>query len=122
VSAFASIGDFSRMTISVKALRHYHEVGLLPPADIDPVTGYRRYAVDQVPTGQVIRRLRELGMSLDDVRAVIDAPDVRTLGWAFLGQRPSLLATGGGGGLCLTGVWVARRRGSGGPRWPSRRH
>jgi DNA-binding transcriptional MerR regulator len=73
-----SIGDFSRMTfLSVKALRHYHEVGLLPPAEIDPDSGYRRYRLEQVPTAQVIRRLRELGMSLDDVRVVIEASDVR---------------------------------------------
>jgi len=77
VSTLVNIGDFSRMTfLSVKALRHYHEVGLLPPAEIDPDSGYRRYELDQVPTAQVIRRLRELGMSLDDVRTVIDAPDV----------------------------------------------
>ena len=77
MSALVSIGDFSRMTfLSVKALRHYHEVGLLPPAETDPDTGYRRYELSQVPTAQVIRRLRELDMSLDDVRAVIEAPDV----------------------------------------------
>jgi DNA-binding transcriptional MerR regulator len=73
-----SIGDFSRMTfLSVKTLHHYHEVGLLPPAAIDPDTGYRRYDVAQVPMAQVIRRLRELGMPLDDVRGVIEAPDVQ---------------------------------------------
>jgi DNA-binding transcriptional MerR regulator len=78
MSTLVSIGDFARMTfLSVKALRHYHEVGLLPPAEIDPDTGYRRYRVEQVPMAQVIRRLRDLGMSLDDVRSVIDAPDVR---------------------------------------------
>jgi DNA-binding transcriptional MerR regulator len=77
VSTLVGIGDFSRMTLlSVKALRHYHELGLLRPADIDHDTGYRRYRLEQVPTAQVIRRLRELGMSLDDVRAVIEAPDV----------------------------------------------
>jgi DNA-binding transcriptional MerR regulator len=32
--------------------------------------------LEQVPTAQVIRRLRDLGMSIDDVRAVIEAPDV----------------------------------------------
>ena len=62
--------------LSVKTLHHYHEVGLLPPAAIDPDTGYRRYDVAQVPTAQVIRRLRELGMPLEDVRGVIEAPDV----------------------------------------------
>lgn len=77
MSTLLSIGDFSRMTfLSVKTLRYYHEVGLLPPAEIDRDTGYRRYAVTQVSTAQVIRRLRGLGMSLDDVRVVIDAPDV----------------------------------------------
>jgi DNA-binding transcriptional MerR regulator len=78
MTTLVGIGDFSRMTmLSVKALRHYHEVGLLPPAEIDPDTGYRRYRLEQVPTAQVIRRLRELDMSLDDVRLVIEAPDVR---------------------------------------------
>ncbi|MBA2553013.1 MAG: MerR family transcriptional regulator [Geodermatophilaceae bacterium] len=72
-----SIGDFSRMTyLSVKALRHYHDIGLLEPADIDPFTGYRRYRTTQVPSAQVIRRLRELGMPLHDVKAVLNAPDV----------------------------------------------
>ena len=72
-----TIGDFSRMTyVGVKALRHYHEIGLLVPADIDPVSGYRRYRPSQVPTAQVIRRLRDLGMPLERVRAVLAAPDV----------------------------------------------
>lgn len=77
MSTLVGIGDFARMTfLSVKALRHYHEVGVLEPAAVDPETGYRRYEVEQVPTAQVIRRLRELGMPLEDVRAVIEAPDV----------------------------------------------
>jgi DNA-binding transcriptional MerR regulator len=64
--------------LSVKTLRHYHEVGLLLPAAIDSESGYRRYQVAQVPRAQVIRRLRELGMPLEDVRFVMEAPDVRT--------------------------------------------
>ncbi|SER74347.1 DNA-binding transcriptional regulator, MerR family [Mycobacterium sp. 88mf] len=67
-----SIGDFSRMTqLSVKTLRHYHEVGLLEPDRIDSSTGYRYYVADQVPTAQVVRRLRQLGMPIADVRAVL---------------------------------------------------
>jgi DNA-binding transcriptional MerR regulator len=77
MSTLVTIGDFSRMTyLSVKALRHYHEVGLLEPADIDPATGYRLYRPDQVPTAQVIRRLRDLAMPLEDVRTVLNAEDV----------------------------------------------
>lgn len=67
-----SIGDFSRMTqLSVKTLRHYHDVRLLEPHHVDPSTGYRYYTVDQVPTAQVVRRLRDLGMPVADVRAVL---------------------------------------------------
>jgi DNA-binding transcriptional MerR regulator len=74
-----SIGAFSRMTfLSAKALRHYHEIGLLEPASVDPSSGYRQYSVAQVPVAQVIRRLRDLGMPLADVRRIVRAPDVAT--------------------------------------------
>lgn len=71
-----SIGDFSRMTyLSVKALRHYHEVGVLEPAEVDPDSGYRYYRPAQVGTAQTIRRLRDLGVPLDSVRTIVQAPD-----------------------------------------------
>jgi DNA-binding transcriptional MerR regulator len=72
-----NIGDFSRMThLSVKALRHYHDMGILEPAAIDPQSGYRSYDAGQVTSAQVIRRLRDLGMPLDSIRAVLTAPDL----------------------------------------------
>lgn len=72
-----AIGEFSRMThLSVKALRHYHDVGLLVPAEVDPASGYRFYSPDQVPIAQVIRRFRDLGMPLDEIRDVLQASDV----------------------------------------------
>jgi DNA-binding transcriptional MerR regulator len=71
-----SIGDFSQIThLSVKTLRRYHEAGLLQPAEVDPHTGYRYYAPAQVPTAQVIRRFRELGMPVREVREVLAATD-----------------------------------------------
>jgi DNA-binding transcriptional MerR regulator len=71
-----AIGDFSRMThLSIKALRHYHDVGLLTPAEIDPASGYRFYDPGQVPIAQVIRRFRDLGMPLEEIREVLQAPD-----------------------------------------------
>jgi DNA-binding transcriptional MerR regulator len=74
VNELFTIGEFSRTThLSVKALRHYHDLGLLEPAAIDRATGYRAYAVAQVPAAQVIRRLRDLDMPLDEVGAVLDA-------------------------------------------------
>lgn len=73
-----SIGDFSQIThLSVKTLRRYHEAGLLRPAEVDPHTGYRYYATTQVPTAQVIRRFRELGMPVREVREVLSATDPR---------------------------------------------
>lgn len=77
MGVLVSIGDFSRMTyLSVKALRHYHEIGLLEPAQVDATTGYRSYDTSQIPIAQVIRRFRELDMPLEQVKEVVDAPDV----------------------------------------------
>jgi DNA-binding transcriptional MerR regulator/effector-binding domain-containing protein len=67
-----SVGRFATMThLSVKTLRHYHQVGLLEPAEVDPYTGYRYYALEQLPTAQLIRRLRDLRMPVAGVRAVL---------------------------------------------------
>jgi DNA-binding transcriptional MerR regulator/effector-binding domain-containing protein len=77
MATMLTIGDFSRMThLSVKALRHYHDMGVLEPAAIDPFTGYRSYDTSQVGSAQVIRRLRDLGMPLDSIAAVLAAPDL----------------------------------------------
>jgi len=85
MDALLTIGEFSKMTyLSVKALRHYHDVGLLEPVDIDSETGYRRYSSAQVSTAQAIRRFRELDMPLEHVRAVLDAPDVTSRNEAIL--------------------------------------
>lgn len=71
-----SIGDFAKMTyLSIKSLRRYHDMGLLVPAEVDAASGYRYYAASQVPVGQVIRRFRDLGMPLEQVRDVLEAPD-----------------------------------------------
>ena len=75
-AAGLTVGDFARIThLSVKTLRHYHEVGLLEPATVNPGTGYRYYSAAQVPTAQVIRRLRDLEMPVSQVKEVLDAPD-----------------------------------------------
>ena len=74
-----TIGDFSRAThLSVKMLRHYHDIGLLPPVDVDQATGYRYYGTGQIATAQVIRRFRDLDMPLEEIHAVLSAPDPDT--------------------------------------------
>jgi DNA-binding transcriptional MerR regulator len=71
-----AIGEFSRVThLSVRTLRRYHDAGLLEPATVDPASGYRYYTADQIPTAQVIQRLRELDVPLPDVRRILRSPD-----------------------------------------------
>jgi DNA-binding transcriptional MerR regulator len=76
MTELVSIGDFSRMTfLTVKALRHYQQVGLLEPARTDRNSGYRYYRLEQIAQARLIRRLRDLDLPIDDVRAVLKAPD-----------------------------------------------
>ena len=70
------IGPFSRASsLSVKALRAYHESGLLVPADVDPRTGYRSYSVGQLTDAAIIRRLRQLDLPLEAIGEVLEARD-----------------------------------------------
>lgn len=72
------IGRFSKMTrLSVKALRHYDEMGLLVPAVVDPSSAYRYYTYGQANRAEAIRVLRSLDMPLEDVREALDADDPR---------------------------------------------
>jgi len=72
-----SIGAFARLThLSVKTLRYYHDVGLLAPAVVDPDSGYRYYRPGQAHSAQLVRRFRDLGLPVADVKAVLAAPDL----------------------------------------------
>ena len=59
------IGEFSKLSrVSVRMLRHYDEVGLLAPSEVDPMTGYRYYSERQLITAGRIAALRALGFGL----------------------------------------------------------
>ena len=62
-------------SLSRKALRHYHDIGILEPAHIDPNTGYRFYDTSQVDHAHIIRRFRSLGMSIPDIKALLSTDD-----------------------------------------------
>ncbi|MEZ5085704.1 MAG: MerR family DNA-binding transcriptional regulator [Tessaracoccus sp.] len=73
-----NIGEFAGLTgLSVKALRHYDDKGILVPAEVDGRSGYRRYGDEQVRDGAVIRALRDAGVPLPAVtterHAALDA-------------------------------------------------
>jgi DNA-binding transcriptional MerR regulator len=71
-----SIGRFARLTgLTVKALRHYDDVGLLRPAEVDAETGYRSYGAEQVRRAETIRMLRRLELPLDDVATLLATDD-----------------------------------------------
>jgi DNA-binding transcriptional MerR regulator len=71
-----SIGRFARLAgLSVGALRHYDELDLLRPADIDRFTGYRRYRRVQLETARTIARLRDLEVPLEEIRDVLAMDD-----------------------------------------------
>jgi len=70
-----SIGRFARRAgLSIGALRHYAEIGLLRPARVDPDTGYRYYAEEQLAAARRIAVLRDLDVPLGLIREVVGLP------------------------------------------------
>ena len=68
-----SIGDFAGLgRVSVRMLRHYDAIGLLRPAAVDPLTGYRFYAVEQLTRLNRVVALKDLGFTLDQVATIVD--------------------------------------------------
>jgi DNA-binding transcriptional MerR regulator len=74
-----TIGTFAVLSgLTVNALRHYDDVGLLRPADVDPQTGYRRYRRAQLGRARAIQALRGVELPLDDLAVALDGrPDKR---------------------------------------------
>jgi DNA-binding transcriptional MerR regulator len=73
-----SIGEFSRLSdLSPKALRLYDELGLLPPASVDPANGYRFYGTDQLRTARLVSSLRKLDLPLTAIREIVLVNDLK---------------------------------------------
>jgi effector-binding domain-containing protein len=67
------IGEFSKIGfVTVQALRHYDEIGLLKPVKVEKQTGYRYYSADQLPRIQYISALKNTGLSLGDISLLIN--------------------------------------------------
>jgi len=70
-----AIGEFaSASRLSQKALRLYGENDLLPPAWVDPESGYRYYRAEQLQTATLIALLRRAGLPLAEIRAFLRDP------------------------------------------------
>ena len=86
-----SIGEFARLGgVSIRTLRHYDEIGLLRPAQVDPVTGYRVYAAQQLSTLNRIMALKELGLSLIQARRLLDGVTLDELRGMLMLRRAQL--------------------------------
>lgn len=69
-----TIGDFATMgRVSIRMLRHYDRIGLLPPARVDVYTGYRYYTADQLRRLNRVVALKDLGFTLAEVARIVDA-------------------------------------------------
>ena len=72
------IGEFSKMgKTTVKTLHYYDRIGLLRPAAVDGATGYRLYTTSQLFDLHRIQSLRQAGLSVDEVVAIVDGADPR---------------------------------------------
>jgi protein phosphatase len=69
-----SIGEFARLSrLSPRALRLYDELGLLPPTRVDAESGYRWYSEVQLAQARLVASLRQVGVPLAEIGAVLGA-------------------------------------------------
>ena len=74
------IGDFSSMSkTTIKALRYYEKEGLLKPVYIDQNTGYRYYETSQLVEISKIISLRQIGLSIKDIKNILDGYDMKNI-------------------------------------------
>lgn len=70
------IGDFSKLSrISIRMLRHYDEIGLIKPDEIDPISGYRYYNESQLPLANRIQALKDMGFGLSAIAQILEHYD-----------------------------------------------
>lgn len=87
-----SIGVFALVSgLSINALRHYDELGLLKPAFVDPGTGYRRYRPQQVHQARMICALRQVDVPIDAVRQAVEEPQGEAMRTVLRRHRERLM-------------------------------
>lgn len=74
------IGMFAAMNrVTIKALRYYDEQGILKPAYVDEINGYRYYSISQIADLHQILALKNMGFSLEDIRVVLKGKSKKEL-------------------------------------------
>ena len=74
------IGEFSYLcSMSIKTLRYYDKIGVLIPASVDELTGYRYYDIDQLEQAQKIKSLQEASFTLEEIKAILKEKNTEIL-------------------------------------------
>jgi len=82
------IGEFARLVqLPVRTVRYYGDIGLLPPTETDPATGYRLYDLDRVERGRRLLALKALGLPLDAVQARVEHDSTDSRAFQELGGQ-----------------------------------
>jgi len=109
------IGTFARRaSVSVKTLRFYERVGLFRPAYVDSNSGYRYYRLDQLALLRDLRLLRDLGLSVADLKVWVERCDedgTRLTMLARLRERLREQAARERDRLRFVERWIERARG-----------
>lgn len=67
-----TVGEFSKIAqVAKRLLRYYDQIGLFSPENVDDWTGYRSYSTYQLPQLNCILALKELGLSLEQIRLML---------------------------------------------------
>ena len=86
------IGEFSKLSrVSIRMLRHYDDIGLLKPAEVDRFTGYRYYSPDQLAIIGRITALKDMGFQLADIVKILDIYENREMLDTYLEKRQAEL-------------------------------
>ncbi len=74
------IGEFSKINhVSIPTLRLYDELGILKPIYIDESTNYRYYSINQNARLDMIQYMKELNMSLSEIKEILDSNDLKLI-------------------------------------------
>lgn len=87
-----TVGEMAELCcISRRALRHYHDMGILIPDQVDEATGYRYYSIDQSSTVDMIQHLQAIGFSLEEIKLLNEKRDIEELAHMLAGKMDEVV-------------------------------
>lgn len=82
------IGEMAQFNrVSVTTLRLYDKVGILKPCYTDPETNYRYYSIHQKARLDMIQYMKELGMSLGEIREILEKGDIQLIESTLISKK-----------------------------------